>query len=147
MKKFFYIFTPLILGTLVGIFTPFKDYYASLNKPMFAPPSIIFPIVWTILFLLMGISYYILRKNTIYENDEVVIYYLQLGANLLWTFFFFTLKLKFFSIIWTVLLLILTIIMIRMFYNKNKTSAYLNIPYLIWLIFALYLTIGVYVLN
>ena len=96
----------------------------------------------------MGLSYY-LFKSKYYKATklESLIYYTQLAVNLLWSIFFFVLKWRLFTIGWTIILLLLVIYLIFLFYDKNKISAYLNIPYLIWLIYATYLTIGVYILN
>jgi len=115
--------------------------------PPLAPPGFIFPIVWAILYLLMGISYYLYKKNNKVFSNTDLIYYIQLIVNLLWTIIFFVFELKFFSIIWIILLLILVIYLIVLFFKDNKISAYLNIPYLIWITFATYLTISIYLLN
>lgn len=147
IKKLFYLFFPLISGSLIGIIISKFINYSVLIKPPLSPPSIIFPIIWTIIYILMGISYLIFKNNTFYTKKEDTIYYFQLIVNLLWSIFFFIFKWYFFSIIWTILLLILVIYLIYLFFKKTKLSAYLNIPYLLWLIFATYLTIGIYILN
>lgn len=140
--KYLPIFIPLLLGTLVGIIIP-SNNYSIINKPRLSPPGIIFPIVWSILYLLMGISYFLVNKNKKNRN----IFYLQLIINLLWSPIFFSFKLYFISTLWIILLIILVIDMINIFYKDNKISGYLNIFYLIWLIFAFYLCFGVYILN
>ena len=133
--------TPVILGGIVGlIINPFMDYQ-ELNKPPLSPPNITFPIVWTILYIIMGYSFY--KQN----EQNKTIYYTQLIFNLLWSIFFFVFKWYLFSSIWIILLIILVIIMIKKFYEENKLSGILNILYLIWLLFALYLSFGVYLLN
>ena len=147
IKKLFYLLLPIITGTIIGlIISSFIDYN-SLVKPPLSPPGFIFPIVWSIIYILMGISYLIFKNNNFYTKKEDKVYYTQLIVNLLWSIFFFVFKWRLFTIFWTILLLILVIYMIYLFYNKTKISAYLNIPYLLWLIFATYLTIGVYILN
>ncbi len=141
------ILVPVILGGIVGIFiSQFMDY-GSLNKPPFAPPGIVFPIVWTILYVLMGVSYGILKYNNLVDEKIDRIYYLQLFVNLLWPIFFFAFKWRLFSIIWIILLVVLVATMIYRFYQKNKASALIQIPYLLWTIFATYLNIGFYLLN
>lgn len=147
LKNIFYLTLPLILGTIIGILTSTNIDYKMLNKPPLSPPSIIFPIVWTIIYILMGISYYLLKKNSYNNKIESLIYYIQLFVNLTWSIIFFTLKLRFISIIWILILIILIYLLITLFYQKYKTSAYLLIPYLIWCIFATYLNIGIYLLN
>src|SRR5699024_589454 len=110
-------------------------------------PGFIFGIVWTILYILMGISYGILDTKNLMDEKINKIYYLQLIVNLIWPILFFVFKWRLFSAIWIILLVILVIKMIIDFYRKNKLSAYLQIPYLLWTIFATYLNIGVYLLN
>ena len=141
------ILVPVILGGIVGIFiSQFMDY-GSLNKPLLAPPAILFPIVWTILYILMGVSYGILKYNDLIDEKINQIYYSQLFVNLLWPIFFFVFKWRLFSIMWIILLVILVGTMIYRFYQKNKVSALIQIPYLLWTIFATYLNIGIYLLN
>ncbi len=143
----FYLFFPLVVGSLVGFFISKSIDYSILQKPPFAPPAIIFPIIWTLIYLFMGISYYLLTKKIDYRPIEKIVYYAQLVVNLLWPIFFFTLKWRLFSILWIFLLLYLVVSMIRTFYMNSKVSAYLNLPYLLWIVFATYLTIGIYLLN
>lgn len=129
------------IGAIVDlIINPFMNYQ-DLNKPPLSPPGIIFPIVWTILYIIMGYSFY---KQ---DEQNKTIYYTQLVVNGLWSIFFFVFKWYLFSFIWIILLIILVIIMIKEFYKVNKLSGLINIPYLIWLIFAAYLSFGVYLLN
>lgn len=147
LKNLFYIFFPLIIGISTSILTFGSFNLNELKQPPLSPPSILFPIVWTILYLLIGISYYLYKKNTYIDKTETIIYYAQLLVNALWSIIFFTLKLRFFSIIWILILVILIYLLITLFIQKYKPSAYLLIPYLIWCIFATYLTIGIYLLN
>ena len=135
------ILIPVIMGGIIGlIINPFMDYQ-DLNRPPLSPPGITFPIVWTILYIIMGYSFY---KQ---DEQNKAIYYTQLIVNGLWSIFFFVFKWYLFSFIWIILLIILVIIMIKEFYKLNKLSGLINIPYLIWLIFAAYLSFGVYILN
>lgn len=137
------ILTPLIGGIIVGLISRIGNNYSMLIKPFFAPPGYIFPIVWTILYILMGISFYLTN-----EDDSVKgIYYLQLIVNLLWSIIFFNLKLYFIAFLWIILLIVLVVIMIRRMHRVNNISAYLNIPYLLWLILALVLNFSIYLLN
>lgn len=135
------ILIPVLLGGIIGlIINPFMNYQ-DLNKPPLSPPGIIFPIVWTILYIIMGYSFY--KQN----EQNKTLYYTQLIVNGLWSIFFFVFKWYLFSFVWIVLLTILVVIMIKVFYKEKKLSGLLNIPYLIWLIFALYLSFGVFLLN
>jgi len=141
------ILIPVVLGGIVGILTSPSMDYNMLQQPFLSPPSIAFPIVWTILYVLMGISYGILKSNNLTNREIDLIYYIQLAVNLLWSVFFFTLKWRLFAFIWILLLAVLIIIMIIKFYEKNKTAGLLQIPYLLWVAFASYLNLAIYILN
>ena len=141
------ILIPVIVGGIVGlIISSFIDYN-SLVQPPLAPPSILFPIMWSILYVLMGVSYGILDSNSLVDSSINSIYYWQLFVNALWSIFFFVLKWRFFSFIWILLLLILIIIMTIRFYKKNKIAGFLQIPYILWVSFATYLNFSIYLLN
>jgi len=141
------ILIPVGLGALVGFLTTPKDSFQAIIQPPFAPPAILFPIVWTILYTLMGISsYLIITSNK--DNEKALKYYiLQLIVNLIWSFIFFTYKMYILAFIWLLLLIYLVIRMIIEFYKINKLSAYLQIPYLLWLIFASILNLSISILN
>ena len=141
------ILLPVLGGAIVGIITSQSIDYNALKQPPLAPPSALFPIVWTILYILMGVSYGILKSKEQTDKDVDLIYYGQLIVNYLWSFIFFVFKWRFFAILWIILLAVLVVIMITRFYGKDKTAGLLQIPYLLWVLFATYLTIGVYVLN
>ncbi len=151
MKKFltslFYLFFPLFIGGIVAFLIKDSIDYSSLVQPVLAPPKILFPIAWTILYLLMGISYFFYKRDY-EENDFVdVLYFVQLIVNALWSIIFFLWKARFIAILWIILLDVLVIFLIYLFLQRKKISAYLNIPYLLWILFATYLTIGIYILN
>lgn len=131
-KHLIFTLVPVLLGFLVGIITIPNSNIDSII------PSWIFPIVWTILYILMGISSYL-----IYKQIKIIpkIYIIQLIINLLWSFIFFKFKLFILAFIWILFLILLVIIMIRDFLSINKLSGYLQIPYLIWLFIALYLNL------
>lgn len=141
------ILIPVIIGIVISLIISNYIDYNSLKKPFGAPPSIFFPIVWSILYVLMGLSYGILKSNSLISSDINSIYYSQLLVNALWSIFFFIFKWRFFSFFWILLLDILVILMILKFYSKNKLSGLLQIPYLVWIIFASYLTLSIYLLN
>ena len=103
--------------------------------------------MWTILYILMGVSYGILEINNKIDENINFIYYFQLIVNALWSIFFFLLKWRLFSFIWIILLACLVIIMIIEFYKKNKTAGLLQIPYIAWVLFASYLNLSIYILN
>lgn len=132
---------------MVGLITSNVIDYETLKQPFLAPPGWLFPVVWTILYILMGVSYGILKTNNLADNEVDFIYYLQLGVNALWSIFFFVLKWRLFSFIWILLLALLVISMIIIFYNKNKLAGLLQIPYILWIAFASYLNLSIYLLN
>lgn len=141
------ILLPVLIGALVGLITSSSMDYNMLQKPPFAPPGAVFPIVWTILYVFMGISYGILKTNN--QTDEEIdwIYYIQLAINALWSIIFFTFKWRLFAFVWIILLAVAVISMIRKFYRKNSIAGLLQIPYILWVVFAAYLNFGFYILN
>lgn len=149
MKKIFtslfYIFLPIVIGFITSIFIDTSNYQ-NLIKPMFSPAKMVFPIVWSILYLLIGISYYLYKKTNYFSLTDII-YYLQLFFNFLWSFLFFNLDFKFFSIIWLIILILIVIILFIRYLKESKISAYLIIPYIIWLFIALYLNISIFILN
>ena len=146
-RPIFQIFFPLLVGSIVGLIISNNIDYEVLRQPPLSPPSWLFPVVWSILYLLMGISYYLYNKNTGGDEKVSKIYYLQLFVNALWSIIFFVWKLRFFAIVWIIILIILVVYLFILYYRDYKFSAYLLIPYIIWLLFAAYLNIGVYLLN
>lgn len=148
-KLFKYIIITILIGTIPSIFV-FKNMsiYKTLNRPPLSPPGFIFPVVWTILYILMGISFYkIINSKSKYIEEAKLIYYIQLIANALWTPIFFGFKQYFLAFTWLLMILVFVIFMVTIFYKINKKSAYLQIPYIIWLLFAAYLNFGVFILN
>ena len=141
------ILIPVVIGGIVGfLISNFIDYNI-INKPPLSPPSIVFTIIWTILYILMGTSYEILKTKELIDDETNMIYYTQLLVNVTWPIVFFVFKWRFVSILWIILLLILVVYMTIKFYRKSKIAGLLQIPYILWTIFATYLTIGVYILN
>lgn len=141
------ILVPLLIGGLVSIVISKYIDYNSLIQPSWAPPSFLFPIVWTILYALMGISYGILKSNSLLDSKASTLYYVQLFVNALWSILFFVFKWRLFSFVWILLLIVLVYLMIKDFYSKNKLSGLIQLPYLFWIIFASFLNLVVYILN
>lgn len=143
MKKFIIILLITFgIALLPTIFINFDT--DSLVKPLLFPPKILFPIVWTILYFLMSISLYLSSK---YNKNLYKVYGIQLILNSLWSPLFFMFKTYLFSTIELLILIIFVTIMIEEMKLENKLSAYLQIPYFIWLLFALYLNVSIYILN
>jgi tryptophan-rich sensory protein len=124
------------------------ENYETMIKPPLSPPAFLFPIVWTILFTLMGISsYLIFNSDDNRKSFALFIYGAQLAVNFFWPIFFFNFSAYLLSFIWILLLWLLIILMIKLFYPINKVAALLQIPYLLWVTFAAYLNFGVFILN
>ncbi len=142
---------PLGVGFLSSILTRNSmDIYAEINQPPLAPPGAVFPVVWTILFVLMGISLYLIRTTGGATSDKkrgYLFFGLQLLFNFLWSIAFFNLRLYCFTAFWLAALIILIGINIYYFAKVNKTAAWLLVPYILWCVFALYLNIGICILN
>ena len=142
-----YILGTIFIGSFFSlfIFDSFK-IYEGYEKPFLSPPGIVFPIVWTILYILMGVSLYLVMKKR-KDEKSFIIYISQLLLNSIWPLFFFKFRFLFFSFLIIVALIILVIKMITEFYKINKTAGLLQIPYLLWLLFASYLNLAIYLLN
>ena len=136
--------TFLVPGIISFIIKDSFNTYNYLNKPVLSPPSIIFPIVWFIIYVLMSIS--IIKVKDI-DDDNLKLYYISLLLNALWNPIFFKFRLYFIALIDLIILLYTVIKMIRKYKEYNKISAYLLLPYLVWLVFAFYLNLSILVLN
>ena len=143
------ILVPLLVGGLAAWFTrDSMDLYPTLNKPPLAPPMLLFHIIWSILYILMGISYYIMQSTPDAQTKQATtIYGLQLLVNFLWPIIFFNMQAYLFAAIWLLILIFLIILMLRSFHHVHPSAAYLQIPYLLWTLFAAYLNIAIYLLN
>lgn len=126
-----------------------KEYITSAIKPKLSPPPIVFPIVWTILFALMGIGVSRIQLQTPSKQKFTAInlFWAQLIFNFFWTLLFFNTKAYGFSFLWILILLSLIVFMTIQYSKIDKTAAYLQIPYILWVAFAAYLNYGVWMLN
>lgn len=142
------IIITFIVGSFFSFFTMNNmDTFKELKKPINVP-GVLFPVVWSIIYLLMSISCYIITTKDDKNKDNAIIWYgIQLIINSLWSLIFFGFSAYLFSFIWIILLLAIVIIMIVKFYKIDKTAAYLNIPYVLWILFAGFLNLGIYILN
>jgi len=145
--KFILILIPWFIGGL--LFRSDTVFYKSLNKPIFATPSILFPIIWTILYILIAISIYLILKdyklkdNPSYTKTLLINYV----SNQIFSFLFFTLKSPFLALIDTFIVLISSLFLYYESKELNKTSSKLLIPYIIWNIFATILIIFIFFMN
>lgn len=155
MKIFIFIlflFLPLIGGKISAIFTgDIGLQYSLINQPAFSPPAIAFPVVWTVLFLLMGVSSWMVYNTAIKRKLDpqyfLIPYAIQLAINYLWSPIFWRLN-TFWPGAWLALLLTAAVLwMILRFIYIKPLAAWLQTPYLLWCIFASYLSFGVAILN
>ncbi len=142
---------PLLIGVVAAFLTRNSMMvFEAVEKPPFAPPAWLFPIAWTILYTLMGVSSYVIVTSNAEKSkieNALRIYALQLMVNFLWPIFFFHFGWYGFSFLWLLLLWGLVLLMILRFKEISKIAAYLNLPYLLWLTFAAYLNLGIWRLN
>lgn len=143
------VLLPLFVGFAASILSnDAMGFYERINQPAIAPPGIVFPIVWTILYILMGIaSYFVYQSDCKHKNTALIVYGIQLAINFFFNIWFFNLQLFFIAFLWTILLLFVNLIMYQLFYRCSKISAYLLIPYIAWNSFAILLSFLVYQLN
>jgi len=145
------VLIPLAVGGLAGLLSGGgMAEYSTLDKPPLSPPGWVFPLVWTILYVLMGAaSYLILTSDAPPEEvrTALAVYGVQLAVNFIWPILFFSFGLYLFSFIWLILLWILILATILIFYGISKPAALLLLPYLLWVTFAGYLNLCVYLLN
>lgn len=142
---------PLAVGGVAGFFTMGgMKAFQLMKQPPLSPPQWLFPVVWTILYVLMGLASCKVKHAEAAEQertDALTIYFAQLVVNFLWPVFFFNFQLYLFSFGWLILLWVLVYRMIQNFYPISRKAAYLCVPYLAWLTFAAYLNLGVWWLN
>jgi len=127
------------------------NIYERINMPPLSPPSWLFPVVWGILYTLMGISsaiVYLKGKNEDVDTKSALnVYLLQLAVNFAWSIIFFNMQAFLLAFLWILLLWVLIIVMIVRFREISPLAAWLQIPYLLWVTFAAYLTFMVWILN
>ena len=142
---------PLGVGAIAGLFTAdaVPEWYASLNRPSISPPNWVFGPVWTALYLLMGISLFLIWKLDAGKerNLAMFVFLLQLLLNFGWSFIFFYFKMIGFALFEIILLWISIVIMLFLFYKIKPAAAYINIPYFLWVTFATILNSAYYFLN
>ena len=146
------VLIPLAVGGLSALLSGnISGKYADFTQPPLSPPSIVFPIVWTILYTLMGIASYLVYEqpsvNKAKKKDALIYYGLQLFFNFLWSIIFFRFDAYGLAFVVIIMLIALVIITMLKFRKINKIAFYLLIPYLVWLLFATYLNLGVAILN
>ena len=142
---------PLVVGGAAGLLTMNSmEAFEALNQPPLSPPGWLFPVVWTVLYVLMGIASYLVSVSDAPQEEKtraLWTYGIQLAFNFLWPIAFFNSKWYLFAFLWLVILWILILITALRFGRIRKPAGYLLVPYLLWVAFAGYLNLGIYLLN
>ena len=147
----FWIALSEVVGIIAGLLirNGVEIYGLTVNKPPLSPPDWVFPVVWTILYALMGISAarVWLAEDSREKSRSISLFIAQLAVNFFWPLFFFNLQAYGFALLWLILLWVLVFLLIFNTRRVDMLASWLLIPYLIWLTFAIYLNFGVYLLN
>lgn len=139
---------PLAVGGLAALITGAgSDFYETIKRPALSPPSWLFPVVWTVLYILMGVSSYLIWERGERGRSALTVYGAQLALNFVWSLVFFNAKAFLAAGIIIVVLWVLIAVMLGMFYRVRRSAAYLQIPYFLWVTFATYLTWSIFYLN
>jgi len=150
-RLIFCLLVPLGVGGLAAFLTRGQtDLFDTIAKPPLTPPAWVFPVAWSILYLLMGYASYRLAHAThhaAYQNRTLILYGIQLFFNFVWPLLFFGLRHFGLALVWLVLLWGLVLWMLLLVRRVDKPAAWLQVPYLLWVSFAAYLNYGVWVLN
>ncbi len=144
-----FILSAFAVSTFANLFSGNSaSVYEMLVKPPLSPPQVVFPIVWSVLYLAMAFAAYMVNTEQCAEVGKAIkLYFLQLAVNGVWSIIFFTLEMRFAAFLWLVLLIYLVVLTTKEFYKVNKAAAYLMLPYIIWLFYAAYLNLGFWLLN
>jgi len=152
-KKFFIALDVTFLTALIGsvlTMPAIATWYQTINKPSFTPPNWLFGPAWTILFLLMAISWFLILKNgtaSKYYKTANYIFITQLLLNIFWSFLFFYIQSPFLAMLEVIAFWLILILNFDYFYRINKKAAWLFVPYIAWVSFAAFLTYSVWRLN
>lgn len=151
IKLILSLLLPLGVGAIAGIFTAeaVPEWYATLNRPVFNPPNWLFGPVWTVLYIIMGISLFLIwKKEKSKERDlAIFVFLIQLLLNFGWSFLFFYFNMIGLALFEIILLWISILVMLVRFYKIKPVLAYMNFPYLLWVTFATILNGSYYFLN
>lgn len=145
----FNLFVPLAVGGAAAWLTmDSMSVYETLRQPPLSPPGWVFPVVWTVLYILMGIAAYLVwRRDSTGRNGALFFYGLQLAFNFVWPLLFFNAQNYALAFLWLIVLWILVLVTTVRFFKETKAAGWLMIPYLLWTAFAAYLNAGVWLLN
>ena len=139
---------PLAVGGLSAFLTRGSmETFQLLNKPVLSPPGWLFPVMWTLLYILMGIASYLVFTSGKPNRSALTVYALQLVFNFFWSVIFFNFDAYLVAFVWLVILWILILVTMLLFFRISETAGYLMLPYLLWVTFAGYLNLYIYLLN
>lgn len=142
---------PLLVGGISAVLSgKGMAAYGSMSKPPLSPPAWLFPIAWTILYLMMGLASYFIfvsEDSSGSKMSALIIYCVQLVMNFMWSLIFFNWEHYMFAFIWLIVMWGLVILCAILFREISRLASYLMIPYILWLTFAAYLNMGAYLLN
>lgn len=144
------ILIPLAVGGLSALLTRGSmEAFGQLNQPPLSPPAWLFPVVWTVLYVLMGVASYLILTAGVPARAQTAlsVYGVQLFFNFFWSIIFFNMQRYTFAFVWLVILWLLILLTTVLFYRIKRTAGYLMIPYLVWVTFAGYLNLAIAVLN
>ena len=145
------IVIPLAVGGFSALLTrgSMQDF-AALNQPSLTVPGWVFPIVWTFLYIIMGIASYLAFESSAGKEEKASglrIYAVQLGFNFLWSIIFFNRVMYGFALLWLLALIFLVAVTVARFYHIDRRAGYIMLPYLAWCLFAAYLNLAIAILN
>lgn len=155
-KKYRTFIISIPVSLAIGGFSAFltrdnMQLFGEISKPLLSPPAFLFPVVWTILYILMGFSSAVVFDHRKFKKREaetgLILYAVNLFLNFFWSIIFFNFRAYTFAFVWILILWSVILAMIAQFYKVNRLSAYLQIPYFIWVTFAGYLILGISILN
>ncbi len=142
---------PLLTGSVAALISRnAMKSFESINQPPLSPPQWLFPVAWTVLYILMGIASYLVfvsDGDVTQRKNALIFYAIQLFFNFAWTLIFFNMKMYLFAFVWLVVLWALILITLIGFGKIDKRAGFLMLPYLLWVTFAGYLNFGIFLLN
>ena len=149
------ILLPLVVGLVASALTGNTMMeFGRLKQPPLAPPAWLFPVAWTILYILMGVASYLIyrlepktKQEKKLQTAELIIYFMQLFFNFMWTILFFRLEMRWFAFFWLIVMWLMILTLICMCAKNRKAAAWCLVPYLLWCTFASYLNIMIAILN
>lgn len=144
------IAVPLVVGALSAFFSGGMGDFERVNQPPLSPPGWLFPVVWTILYTLMGIASYLVLvsdESNLMKGNALAVYGVQLVFNFFWSIIFFRYECYWCAFVWLLLLELFIILTALLFWKIDTRAAYLLIPYIVWVAFAGYLNLGIAILN